>query len=66
MHYAFIIMHCRAFFEPPPNHLRITSEQAMIQKWHKNGINTMHYAFIIMHYALNYAFIRLVQILHIG
>ena len=50
-------MHCKAFFEPPSNHLRITSEQPKTQKARKYGENSIHYAFIIMHYALNYAFI---------
>ena len=35
MHSTLCIMHCKAFFEPPSNHLRITSEQTKTQKYPK-------------------------------
>ena len=56
MHSTLCIMHCKAFFEPPSNHLRITSEQPKTQKYPKYGENSIHYAFFIMHYTLHYAF----------
>ena len=61
MNYALCIMHCKAFFEPPPNHLRTTSEQAKTQICKKSMHYATHYALCIMHSSLNYAFFFLLM-----
>ena len=40
MNYALCIMHCKAFFEPPSNHLRTTSEAVKSQLRQKDGKKT--------------------------